>query len=86
MVTKRAFLGPQDHSGSSRQFLGQGDEVKVRPGEDRERVQGYVISIKQEGDRSLKYVIRTENDEVLTVEPARIVSVRSEATGEWNEV
>lgn len=85
MVTKRAFLGPQDHSGDSRQFLGQGDEVKVRPEDDRELVQGYVISIQQEGDRSLKYVIRSEHDDILTVEPARIDYVRDQSTGEWNE-
>lgn len=86
MATKRSNLGPQDgFSGSSRQFLSRGDEVKVRPEDNRDLVQGYVISIQQEGDRSLTYVIRTEDDEVLSIDPSRIDYVRSQATGEWEE-
>jgi len=87
LATKRTWLGPQNSSTSSGgQFLGQGDEVKVRPEDDRELMKGYVVSIQNENDRSISYVVRTKNDEVLTVEPDRVEAVKSESTGQWSEI
>jgi len=84
---KNVFLGPQDvTSGSGEPFLSKGDEVKIRRDDSENPVKGYVISTQQEDDRSLEYVIRTEDDEIDTTNISGIVAVRSQSTGEWFEL
>lgn len=80
---KNVFLGPQNvSSGSGKNFLSVGDEVKFYTDQDDPET-GYVVSIASEGDRSRSYVLRSEDDEIHTVARREIAAIRSQATGEW---
>ena len=80
---KNVFLGTQNvSSGSVRNFISVGVEVKFYTDQEDPEI-GYVVSIASEIDRSRRYVLRSEDDQIHTVERAEIASIRSQASGEW---